>query len=114
MNFSLRGTENVYTQHQPLITREILPDILKGRQRTDLQYLEDNTFEILHEPSNGMESKQIPKKNVIFIIGGFTYEETRAVYMANKELPNCNTIIGGTSLLNFDSFLDEATAACNH
>ena len=79
-----------------------------------MKYLEDNSFEILNEQSNGLETKQIPKKTVIFIIGGFTYEETRAVYMANKELPNSNTIIGGTGLLNFDSFLEEAKAACNH
>jgi len=97
-----------------LITREILPDILKGKQRSDMKYLEDNTYEVLNENSNGMETKQIPKKTVIFVIGGFTYEETRAVYMANKELPNSNTIIGGTGLLNFDAFVDEAKVACNH
>ena len=112
--FSLRGTENVYTQHQPLITKEILPDILMGKRRPDMKYLEDNNFEILHEPSNGTDPNQIPKKTVIFIVGGFTYEETRAVYIANKEMPNSNTIIGGTSLINFDAFLEEAKAACNH
>ena len=79
-----------------------------------MKYLEDNTYEVLNETSNGMDTKQIPKKTVIFVIDGFTYEETRAVYMANKELPNSNTIIGGTSLLNFDTFMDEAKVACNH
>jgi hypothetical protein len=108
--FSLRGTENVYTQHQPLITKEILADILKGKRRPDMKYLEDNNFEIL----NGMEGNQTPKKTVIFVIGGFTYEETRAVYMANKEMPNSNTIIGGTSLINFDAFMEESKIACNH
>ena len=111
---SLRGTENVYTQHQPLITKEILPDILKGKRRQDMKYLEDDDLDIVNETMNGLDSTQIPKKTVIFIIGGFTYEETRAIYMANKELPNCNTIIGGTSLINFDSFLEEAKAASNH
>ena len=104
----------MYTQHQPLITKEILPDILKGKHRADMKYIEDNTFEVISDPSNGIDSRQIPKKIVIFIIGGFTYEETRAVYMSNKELPNCNAIIGGTSLINFDSFKEEAKAACNH
>ena len=104
----------MYTQHQPLITKEILPDILKGKHRADMKYLDGDTFDAIAEPSNGIDSKQIPKKIVIFIIGGFTYEETRAVYMSNKELQNCNTIIGGTSLINFESFMEEAKAACNH
>ena len=111
---SLRGTENVYTQHQPLITKEILADILKGKRRPDMKYLEDSNFETLNEPLNGMDINQTPKKIVIFIIGGFTYEETRAVYMANKEMPNSNTIIGGTSLINFDAFMEETKIACNH
>ena len=79
-----------------------------------MKYLDDNTFEVLNETSNGMDSNQIPKKTVIFVIGGFTYEEARAVYMANKELPNSNTILGGTGLLNFDTFMDEVKVACNH
>ena len=111
---SLRGTENVYTQHQPLITKEILPDILKGKLRSDMKYLEGHSSDTLNESSNGIDSKQTPRKTVIFIIGGFTYEEARAVYIANRELPNCNTIIGGTSLINFDSFMEEAKVACNH
>ena len=113
-HFSLRGTENVYTQHQPLITKEILPDIIKGRRRPDLKYLDDDRFGIINGPANGGDSNYIPKKTVIFIIGGFTYEETRAVYISNKELSNCNTIIGGTSLINFESFMEEIKVACNH
>jgi len=34
--FKVRGTENVYTQHRPLITKDILPDVLKGRQRSGI------------------------------------------------------------------------------
>ena len=79
-----------------------------------MEYLEETTFEVITDPSNGTDSKNAPKKIVIFIIGGFTYEETRAVYMANKEMPNSNTIIGGTSLINFDAFMEETKIACNH
>ena len=91
-----------------------MADVLKGKRRPDMKYLEDNNFEILNESSNGMDANQTPKKTVIFVIGGFTYEETRAVYMANKEIPNSNTIIGGTSLINFDVFMEDAKIACNH
>ena len=45
-NFKLRGTDNVYTQHRPLITKDILPGIFHNiknkagftRQRFSAQY----------------------------------------------------------------------------
>ena len=78
-----------------------------------MNYLGESAVQINLEMS-GIESGNVPNKIVIFFVGGVTYEETRAVYMANKDLPNCNVVIGGTSLLNFDSFLDEAKTACSH
>ena len=50
-------------------------------------------------------------KIVVFIIGGITYEETRAVAMFNKE-NSSNVILGGTSILNYDSFMQSITEAC--
>ena len=43
---------------------------------------------------------------IVFVIGGITYEETRSVHLVNKEFGS-NVVIGGTSILNFDSFLEE-------
>jgi hypothetical protein len=31
---SLRGTDNVYTQHRPFLSRDLLPDLLRGKTRT--------------------------------------------------------------------------------
>ena len=85
----LKGAENVYTQHQPLITKEILPDIIRGKQRSDFNYLRQA------EPT---------AKVIVFVIGGLTYEETRAVSMFNKD-NGSNVVIGGTSILNYDDFM---------
>lgn len=93
----IKGAENVYTQHQPLISKEILPDIIRGKQRTDLNYL---------------RQAESTNKVIVFIIGGLTYEETRAVAMFNKENAS-NVVIGGTSILNFDSFMHSVNEACS-
>lgn len=67
----------------------------------DLEYLHSGSFD-----------NPIPRKIVVFIIGGITYEESRAVQLFNKE-QGTNVILGGTSILNFDSFVEEIKAACS-
>ena len=59
----LRGTDNVYTQHRPFLSKEILPDIIKGKARPDLEYL-CPVVEAMVRPI------------VVFIVGGVTYEES--------------------------------------
>lgn len=96
----LKGADNVYTQHRPLLTKDILPDILKCKARADLSYLTPGHYGVV----------DASKKIVIFVVGGITYEETRAVYNLNKE-QGSNIIIGGTSVLNYDQFMDEMFVA---
>ena len=92
----LKGAENVYTQHSPLVSKQLLPDIIRGKQRSDLNYLRQA------EPTG---------KVIVFVIGGITYEESRSVAMFNKENAS-NVVLGGTSILNFDSFLQTMNEAC--
>ena len=92
----LKGAENVYTQHQPLITKEFLPDIIRGKQRSDFNYL---------------RQVEATNKVIVFVIGGVTYEESRAVAMFNKE-NGSNVVLGGTSILNYDSFMQSINEAC--
>ena len=61
----LRGTDNVYTQHRPFLSKEILPDIIKGKARPDLEYL-----------CSVVEATVRPI--VVFVVGGVTYEESRS------------------------------------
>jgi hypothetical protein len=97
---SLRGTDNVYTQHRPFLSKEILPDLIRGRMRNDLEYI-----------GGVVDSGSRPI--VVFVIGGITYEETRAVHFVNKEFGS-NVVIGGTSILNFDAYLEELKTSCNN
>ncbi len=93
---NLKGIDNVFVQHQPLLTKEMLPDIIRGQMRPDLTYLSQ------------------PKKRgrvVIFIVGGVTYEESRAVHIFNRD-NGSNVVLGGTSILNYDEFVNSVKEAC--
>ena len=93
----LKGVENVYTQHIPLITKEFLPDFVRGKKREDFHY---------EKPPI-----DVPAKVILFFVGGITYEETRAVAMFNRD-NGTNVVIGGTSILNFDNHMEFMREAC--
>ena len=88
----LKGVENVYTQHSPLL-KQILDDCVKNRLKT-------SAFPSLG-PTNG-------KVNTIvaFVIGGFTYEEAFTVHQLNSTL-GVQIILGGTSLINSKAFIEQ-------
>ena len=88
----LKGVENVYTQHSPLLKR-ILDDCLKNK-------LKSSSF-----PALGSVNGRV-NTIVAFIIGGFTYEEAFAVHQMNSSL-GVQIILGGTSILNSKSFIDQ-------
>lgn len=93
----LKGVENVYTQHQPLL-KQILEDLAKGR-------LKPQQFPYLGGSYEGRVSTV-----VVFIIGGFTYEEAAAVHQLNASL-GLQILLGGTSTLNSRQFLDQVEHA---
>ena len=88
----LKGVENVYTQHTPLLKR-LLDDCLKNK-------LKATSF-----PTIGSSSGKV-STIVAFIIGGFTYEEAFAVHQLNTTLGS-QIILGGTSILNSQSFIEQ-------
>ena len=88
----LKGVENVYTQHTPLLKR-ILDDCLK------------NKLKATNFPTIGSSSGKV-STIVAFIIGGFTYEEAFAVHQLNTNLGS-QIILGGTSILNSQSFIEQ-------
>ena len=96
----LRGTDNVYTQHRTFLSKDILPDVIKGRIRQDLEYLDGVVVDGFIRPI------------VVFMVGGITYEESRSIHVFNKEFGS-NVVIGGTSIINLDSFLEDLKIACN-
>ena len=88
----LKGVENVYTQHTPLLKR-ILDDCLKNK-------LKSTSFPMIGSSSGKVNTI------VAFIIGGFTYEEAFAVQQLNSTLGS-QIILGGTSILNSQSFIEQ-------
>ncbi|KAI3725638.1 hypothetical protein L1987_65429 [Smallanthus sonchifolius] len=95
----LKGVENVYTQHQPLLF-QTMESISKGRLR-DVDY-----------PFVGNHFQQgRPQEVVIFIVGGTTYEESRSVALQNSLNSGIRFILGGSSLLNSKRFLKDLEEA---
>ncbi|KAF5793253.1 putative sec1-like protein [Helianthus annuus] len=95
----LKGVENVYTQHQPLLF-QTMESITKGRLR-DLDY-----------PFVGNHFQQgRPQEVVIFIVGGTTYEESRSVALQNSLNSGIRFILGGSTLLNSKRFLKDLEEA---
>ncbi|KAJ6939113.1 vacuolar protein sorting 45 [Populus alba x Populus x berolinensis] len=84
----LKGVENVYIQHQPLLF-QTMESIIKGRLR-DVDY-----------PFVGNHFQQgRPQDVVIFIVGGTTYEESRSVALQNASISGIRFILGGSAVLN--------------
>ncbi|XP_050268672.1 vacuolar protein sorting-associated protein 45 homolog [Quercus robur] len=95
----LKGVENVYTQHQPLLF-QTMESISKGRLR-DVDY-----------PYIGNHFQQgRPQEVVIFIVGGTTYEESRSVALQNASNSGIRFILGGSVVLNSKRFLKDLEEA---
>lgn len=95
----LSGVDNIYTQHKPLL-HETLEDIVKGR-------LKENLYPVISNHTSPLRHQDI----IIFIVGGTTYEESLTVHSFNKIYPSFNIILGGTTIHNSTSFLEEAEQA---
>ncbi|GJQ67954.1 hypothetical protein Trydic_g16711 [Trypoxylus dichotomus] len=91
----LSGVDNVYTQHKPLL-HDILEDLMKSR-------LKENLYRYVNAPGSNGRYQDI----IVFIIGGATYEESLAVHTINKKYPGTHVILGGTTIHNSHSFLEE-------
>lgn len=99
-NRGLRGVENVYTQHSPRL-ETTLQDLIKGRLR-DQQY----PF-----VEGGGMTRDKPQDIIVFMIGGTTYEEAKMVAQVNASSPGVRVVLGGTSVHNSGTFLDEVEEA---
>ncbi|NWR95237.1 VPS45 protein, partial [Furnarius figulus] len=84
----LKGIENVYTQHQPLL-QETLDQLIKGKLKdSQYPYLGPNTL------------RDRPQDIIVFLIGGATYEEALTVYNLNRSNPGVRIVLGGTTIHN--------------
>jgi vacuolar protein sorting-associated protein 45 len=92
----LKGVENVYTQHSPRVELT-LQNLIKGRLR-DQQY----PF-----VEGGGSTKDKPQDIILFMIGGATFEEAKTVAQVNSSSPGIRIVMGGTTIHNSTTFLEE-------
>ncbi|EGD76131.1 vacuolar protein sorting 45A [Salpingoeca rosetta] len=95
MTGGLKGVDNIYTQHTPLLAQTL--DLLaKGR-------LKDASYPFLR----GSPTPDRPQEVFVFMVGGVTYEEVKAVHDFNDANPAMRVVLGGTNIHNFKSFCEE-------
>lgn len=96
----LKGVENIYTQHVPTL-KETLEELIKGKLK-EVQYPFLDTFQM----------RERPHDVIVFMIGGTTYEEALVVYQLCKtSMMGTRIVLGGTTVHNTKSFLEEITKA---
>jgi hypothetical protein len=96
----LKGVENVYTQHSPLLEKT-LQNLIKGKLR-------DQQYPFIE---GGGTTKDKPQDVIVFIIGGATYEEAKTVATINASSPGIRIVLGGTTVHNATTFLEEVDDA---
>lgn len=97
----LKGADNVYTQHQPLLV-QTLENLYKGKMKeTDYPYISTT-----HGPK---EAK--PQEVFVFVIGGVTYEEAKFVAQMNESGQAYHITLGGTTILNSTDYIRDLTKA---
>ncbi|CAJ1365894.1 unnamed protein product [Effrenium voratum] len=73
---SFKGVENVYTQHKSHIST-VVDSLMKGR-------LKETCYPYMQSKGGTTVGKDPPRRAVIFVVGGCTYEEARDVAELNK------------------------------
>ncbi|RSL95540.1 hypothetical protein CEP52_012017 [Fusarium oligoseptatum] len=96
----LKGVENVYTQHSPLL-ESTLQNMIKGR-------LKEQQYPFVE---GGGTTKDKPQDIIVFIAGGATYEEAKMIAGLNATSPGVRIVLGGTTVHNSASFLEEVDDA---
>ena len=111
MQKSIKGVANVYTQHTPYLAAT-LEAISKG-------LLSEGAFPEVGGGGAGAggaaggaaTKRRAPTEIIVFVVGGITYEEARYVAEMNSANPGVRIILGGTTVHNCASFIEDWRAA---
>jgi len=95
----LKGVENVYTQHSPFLV-QTLEALTKGT-------LPETSHPYLGPELPPTHKRRAPTEILVFMVGGVTYEEARAVGEMNAANPGVKIVLGGTTVHSSESFLTE-------
>lgn len=98
----VKGVENTLTQHKPSIAKIIDELSKKGHK------LRESDFAFHGERFK----EEPPKKLIVFVVGGTTYDEALIADQINRTgCGGMQVIIGGTSIHNFKTFMEEVRGA---
>ncbi|EPY19063.1 vacuolar protein sorting-associated protein 45 [Strigomonas culicis] len=103
---------NIYTQHEPVLKRTLLQTLtgtLEGR--------EGNAYSCPYSSANPPTFGFKPTEVMVFMCGGYTYEEAALVHGINQKTvykpndltqmaPNAHVVLGGDRILNSNIFMD--------
>ncbi|KAL4258959.1 STXBP/unc-18/SEC1 family protein [Pleurotus pulmonarius] len=108
----LKGVENVYMQHSPHLSQTI-ENLLKGR-------LKETSHPFLESPGPNA-GLQRPQDVIVFMIGGTTFTEARAISLMNNESTGgaaagstayaTRILLGGTCVHNSSSYVEMIRSA---
>ncbi|KAI9493739.1 Sec1-like protein [Zychaea mexicana] len=96
----LKGVENVYTQHTPLLG-ETLDMLINAR-------LKETSYPFVSGQSQAIRERA--QDIFVFIVGGATFEEARYVAQLNAATPGVRVVLGGTCIHNSSSFMQQLDA----
>jgi len=107
----LAGLQNVYTQHSPRLA-STLQSLIKGRLKESLYPFVDtpNTAYNNKNTNTSAATRDKPQDILIFMVGGTTYEEAKMVAQVNASSPGVRVVLGGTTVHNSVTFLEEVEA----
>eukprot|EP00197_Chlamydomonas_leiostraca_P009713 CAMPEP_0202866444 /NCGR_PEP_ID=MMETSP1391-20130828/7558_1 /ASSEMBLY_ACC=CAM_ASM_000867 /TAXON_ID=1034604 /ORGANISM="Chlamydomonas leiostraca, Strain SAG 11-49" /LENGTH=607 /DNA_ID=CAMNT_0049546387 /DNA_START=64 /DNA_END=1887 /DNA_ORIENTATION=+ len=105
----LQGVDNVYTQHTPLLTATLTNLSTDKLDAQAYPFMAGSQDEAL---AYAAAFKRTPPREVIvFVVGGTTYEEARAVADWNERNPHMRVLLGGTAVLNSSAYLNALGAS---
>ncbi|KAG1681582.1 hypothetical protein FOA52_014090 [Chlamydomonas sp. UWO 241] len=99
----LKGVENVYTQHTPLLAETLSLLSQDKLEVADYPYMAGSNDDAANLAAAAR--RRPPREVIVFIVGGSTYEEHKAVAEWNTRNPGCRVLLGGSALLNSDALL---------
>ncbi|KAK3074415.1 vacuolar protein sorting-associated protein 45 [Teratosphaeriaceae sp. CCFEE 6253] len=109
-NRGLKGVENVYTQHTPLLAAT-LQDLLKGRLSLAAYPFVESSGSGGGGGAGAGQTRDRPQDVVVFMVGGTTYEEAKVVAGINAQGAGVRVVLGGTGVLGSEGYLEAVEEA---
>jgi len=113
---NVQGVQNVYAQHVPVLM-DTIQSASRGKLPASTHPFVQGSYDTSGLPSHQQSAENlVPEEIIVFIVGGVTYEEGTKISEFNNAANNNNNnagrpkvrvILGGSTVHNSTSFLEE-------